>query len=113
MGKHNPHHDERGQFATADNAAGPVGQPGAQAEDMLVIDAATVYPRYARGGSLYSLDVIDGATIKPLIGEDGRAPEPPDPAYQQILKGGSGRRFLGRGAPSTCRATFARTGFMA
>jgi hypothetical protein len=56
-------------------------------EDMLVIDAATLYPRYDRGGSLYSLDVIDGATIKPLIGEDGRAPEPPDPAYQQILKG--------------------------
>ena len=54
---------------------------------MLVIDAATVYPRYARCGSLYALDVIDGATIKPLIGEDGRAPEPPDPAYQQILKG--------------------------
>ena len=46
-------------------------------EDMLVIDAATVYPRYARGGSLYSLDVIDGATIKPLIGEDGRAPSRP------------------------------------
>ena len=56
-------------------------------EEMLVIDAATIYPRYARGGSLYSLDIIDGATIKPLIGEDGRAPEAPDPAYQQILKG--------------------------
>ncbi len=56
-------------------------------EEMLVIDAATIYPRYNRGGSLYSLDIIDGATIKPLIGEDGRAPEPPDPAYQQILKG--------------------------
>ena len=56
-------------------------------EDMLVIDAATIYPRYNRGGSLYALDIIDGATIKPLIGEDGRAPEPPDPAYQQILKG--------------------------
>ena len=56
-------------------------------EDMLVIDAATLYPRYNRGGSLYALDIIDGATIKPLIGEDGRAPEPPDPAYQQILKG--------------------------
>ena len=54
---------------------------------MLVIDAATLYPRFNRGGSLYALDVIDGATIKPLIGEDGRAPEPPDPAYQQILKG--------------------------
>jgi portal protein len=56
-------------------------------EEMLVIDAATIYPRYNRGGSLYSLDIIDGATIKPLIGEDGRAPEAPDPAYQQILKG--------------------------
>src|SRR6516165_10428624 len=56
-------------------------------EDMLVIDAATIYPRYTRGGSLYSLDIIDGATIKPLIGEDGRSPDPPDPAYQQILHG--------------------------
>jgi hypothetical protein len=56
-------------------------------EDMLVIDAATIYPRYNRGGALYSLDIIDGATIKPLIGEDGRSPEPPDPAYQQVLKG--------------------------
>jgi hypothetical protein len=56
-------------------------------EDLLVIDAATIYPRYDRGGSLYALDVIDGATIKPLIGEDGRAPEAPDPAYQQVLHG--------------------------
>ena len=56
-------------------------------EDLLVIDAATIYPRYDRAGKLYSLDVVDGATVKPLIGEDGRAPEPPDPAYQQILHG--------------------------
>ena len=56
-------------------------------EDMLVIDAATIYPRFTRGGSLYSLDVIDGSTITPLIGEDGRSPEPPDPAYQQVLHG--------------------------
>jgi len=56
-------------------------------EDLLVIDAATVYPRFSRSGALYSLDIVDGATIKPLIGEDGRAPEPPDPAYQQILHG--------------------------
>ncbi len=56
-------------------------------EDLLVIDAATIYPRYDRGGNLYALDVIDGATIKPLIGEDGRAPEPPDPTYQQVLHG--------------------------
>jgi hypothetical protein len=56
-------------------------------EDLLVIDAATIYPRFTRGGSLYSLDVIDGSTITPLIGEDGRSPEPPDPAYQQVLHG--------------------------
>src|SRR5579872_3961452 len=56
-------------------------------EDMLVIDAATIYPRFSRDGSLHSLDVVDGATIFPLIGEDGRSPEPPDPAYQQVLHG--------------------------
>ncbi len=56
-------------------------------EDMLVIDAACLYPRFDRGGKLFSLDVIDGATVTPLIGEDGRSPEPPDPAYQQILHG--------------------------
>jgi hypothetical protein len=56
-------------------------------EDMLVIDAVTIYPRFTRGGSLYSLDVIDGSTITPLVGEDGRSPEPPDPAFQQVLHG--------------------------
>ena len=56
-------------------------------EDMLVIDAACIYPRYTRGGDLYSLDIVDGSTITPLIGEDGRSPEPPDPAYQQVLHG--------------------------
>ena len=78
-------------------------------EDMLVIDAATIYPRYTRGGSLYSLDIIDGATINPLIGEDGRAPEAPDPAYQQILHGFR-RRTSRPTSSSICRATRACTG---
>jgi hypothetical protein len=57
-------------------------------EDMLVIDAATIYPRLNQLGGIYSLDVIDGATIKPLIDSTGRLPLPEDgPAYQQILKG--------------------------
>lgn len=56
-------------------------------EDMLVIDAATIYPRPTLGGDVYSLDAIDGATIKPLVDTDGRRPAPPDPAFQQILKG--------------------------
>jgi portal protein len=56
-------------------------------EDMLVIDAATLYPRLTRGGGLYALEVVDGATIRPIIDEGGRPPLPPAPAYQQIIKG--------------------------
>jgi len=56
-------------------------------EDMLVIDAATVYPRFTKGKKLYSLDLIDGATIKRVLDETGRVPMPPSPAYQQVLKG--------------------------
>jgi len=46
-------------------------------EDMFVIDAACVYPRPTRGGGLYALEVMDGATIKPVLSDDGRAPLPP------------------------------------
>jgi len=56
-------------------------------EDMLVIDAPVVYPRPTKGGGLYALELIDGATINRLIDETGRTPLPPDPAYQQVLKG--------------------------
>lgn len=56
-------------------------------EDMLVIDAATIYPRKTLGGSAHSMEIIDGATIKLLINDDGRTPLPPDAAYQQNIKG--------------------------
>lgn len=56
-------------------------------EDLLVIDAATIYPRMTRGGDVYSLDLMDGAMFKRIIGNDGRTPMAPDPAYQQIVKG--------------------------
>lgn len=56
-------------------------------EDRFVIDAATLYKRRDRKGRLFGLEIIDGATIKPLIDDLGRRPAPPDPAYQQILKG--------------------------
>lgn len=55
-------------------------------EDMLVIDAATAYNRVNRGGTPWAIELIDGATIQRLIGEDGRTPIE-GPAYQQILKG--------------------------
>ena len=56
-------------------------------EDRFVIDAAALYKRRTRGGKLYALEVVDGATLKPLIDDSGRLPVAPDPAYQQIFKG--------------------------
>lgn len=56
-------------------------------EDILVIDAFCVYPRQTRGGQLYALELVDGATLKRVLDEQGRTPLPPSPAYQQILKG--------------------------
>lgn len=56
-------------------------------EDLLVIDAPTIYPRRTNGGEPYSLELIDGAMIKRLIDFTGRTPVPPEPAYQQIIKG--------------------------
>lgn len=66
-------------------------------EELLVIDAATVYIRPNLGGGPYALELIDGATIKRVIDDRGRTPAPPaegqafnkdiHTAYQQIIKG--------------------------
>ncbi|MEE7504738.1 hypothetical protein MMR14E_16505 [Methylobacterium mesophilicum] len=64
-------------------------------EDVLVLDAWTAFKQRSRAGDLLALEPIDGATIKPILAEDGRLPMPwvqggqtvwPE-AYQQILKG--------------------------
>lgn len=56
-------------------------------EEVLVTDAATIYPRMTLGGDLWGLELMDGLTIKNLIDSTGRRPVPPEPAYQQWLKG--------------------------
>ncbi len=56
-------------------------------EELLVIDAPTIYHRKTRGNGHYAFELLDGSTIKPLIDAGGRSPLPPNPAYQQILKG--------------------------
>jgi hypothetical protein len=56
-------------------------------EDQLVCDAPCVEPLLTRAGGLRGFQWVDGATIKVLIDGNGRRPFPPDPAYQQILKG--------------------------
>lgn len=56
-------------------------------EEMLVIDGATIYPWMLNGGKPYRFELMDGATIKRVLDVRGRTPAPPQPAYQQILKG--------------------------
>jgi hypothetical protein len=57
------------------------------AHDLFSIDAATIYLRPTMGGDLFGLEVVDGATIKVLLDQQGRLPQPPEPAYVQIIKG--------------------------
>ena len=56
-------------------------------EDLFVIDAPTLHIRRDRKGGLFALEIMDGATIKRVLAADGRTPIPPNPAYQQVLKG--------------------------
>ncbi len=56
-------------------------------EDLLVIDAPTIFVRRTMGGEVYALELIDGATIKRVVDAQGRTPDAPLPAYQQVLKG--------------------------
>jgi HK97 family phage portal protein len=56
-------------------------------EDVLVLDAPALELRRNRAGKIIGLDAVDGATIKVLIDETGRRPQPPAPAYEQIIHG--------------------------
>ena len=57
-------------------------------EEMLVIDAVSIYPNKTIDRTeLHSLEILDGTTIKPLLNERGARPHPPHPAFQQILWG--------------------------
>ena len=56
-------------------------------EESLVIDALTLYPRKTVGGDMFAINIIDGATIKPLVDVFGYTPLPPLPAYIQIIQG--------------------------
>jgi len=63
-------------------------------EEHLVLDAVAIYPRYTYGGDLHSLEIIDGSTIKVLRDHTGGRPQPPQPAYQQLLWGFPRGEFL-------------------
>lgn len=52
-----------------------------------VYDAMPIYPRYNLGRDVIGFDIIDGATIKPLLDNRGDIPHAPSPAFQQVLWG--------------------------
>ena len=56
-------------------------------EDLLVLDAVAIWPQQTVGGELKALQLIDAATIKPLIDDRGMRPTAPNAAFQQILYG--------------------------
>lgn len=57
-------------------------------EDLFVIDAPSIYVWRTEGGNdVHALEVVDGATILPLVDDAGRRPDWPSAAYQQIIKG--------------------------
>lgn len=56
-------------------------------EDHLVLDAVGIYPHLTMAGRLHSFELLDGATLKPLLDYRGAVPQPPHPAFQQILHG--------------------------
>lgn len=56
-------------------------------EEHLVLDAVAINPRRTYGGDLFSLELLDASTIRPLLDERGGRPLPPYPAYQQVLHG--------------------------
>jgi hypothetical protein len=60
---------------------------GSVIEDILVIDALSLYPQSTLGGDPLGLVQIDGATVKPIIDDLGRPLLPPGDAYQ-TFKGG-------------------------
>ncbi len=53
----------------------------------LTFDGVVIAPSYNLGGELTSLSTIDTSTIKILLDNQGFIPQPPAPAYQQILYG--------------------------
>lgn len=55
-------------------------------EDLFVLDAPTLYLRDTTEG-FRRPEVVDGATIKRILTEDGRTPLPPEAAFQQVVKG--------------------------
>lgn len=57
------------------------------------IDELYIYKRKKRGGGIYSLEIVSGDQMKPLLDDWGKIPSPPNKAYQQYPWGLPGAWF--------------------
>jgi hypothetical protein len=66
-------------------------------DQLLVFDAPCIYPARNVLGDVMDggLRIISGATITPLVDEQGCIPRPPNPAYQQIILGLPSSNLMG------------------
>ena len=62
---------------------------------ILVYDGLPIMPFFNLGAKCIGFDIIDAATIKILLNNQGMVPSPPSPAYQQILFGFPRGEFIG------------------
>lgn len=56
-------------------------------EDLMVLDAVAIEKQKNRGNGLANLIPIDAATIRLRVDDSGATPEPPEPAYIQVIRG--------------------------
>ncbi len=59
----------------------------ASVRDVLELGVSTIWKRRNRKGEILGLDYVDAASIKLLINQRGRLPEPPDYAFLQFVHG--------------------------
>lgn len=60
-------------------------------EDMLVLDAASIYMQRDLDHKVCNLIPFDGATIKVLSTDQGLTPKPPSAAFQQVIQGAAAK----------------------
>lgn len=58
-----------------------------ETEDILVLDAISMYKQNTRGGKLFTLLPIDPTTIRLVVDGTGNTPNPPETAYKQVIRG--------------------------
>ena len=76
------------QFLSTPGGLGGPGVPlvdflSAATYDLLSIGCVATYRRLNKGGSTYSEEMVDAATLKPLKTAEGWTPAPPEIAYEQ------------------------------